>query len=61
MTALKTATFNNANNEIKKLEKDGLSEDMVKNTEVDIQELTDSFIKKIDEMLSAKEKEIMTV
>ena len=51
----------NANNEIKKLEKDGLSEDMVKNTEVDIQELTDSFIKKIDEMLSAKEKEIMTV
>ena len=51
----------NANNEIKKLEKEGLSEDLAKNTEVDIQELTDSFIKKIDEMLAAKEKEIMTV
>ncbi|WP_108866537.1 ribosome recycling factor [Aquimarina aquimarini] len=51
----------NANNEIKKLEKDGLSEDLAKNTEVDIQNLTDTYIKKIDEMLSAKEKEIMTV
>jgi len=51
----------NANNEIKKLEKDGLSEDLAKNTEVDIQSLTDNFIKKIDEMLVAKEKEIMTV
>ncbi|WP_103866466.1 ribosome recycling factor [Aquimarina sp. I32.4] len=51
----------NANNEIKKLEKDGLSEDLGKNTEVDIQNLTDAYIKKIDEMLSAKEKEIMTV
>ncbi|TPN86102.1 ribosome recycling factor [Aquimarina algicola] len=51
----------NANNEIKKLEKEGLSEDMAKNTEVDIQELTDTFIKKIDEMLNVKEKEIMTV
>jgi len=51
----------NANNEIKKLEKDGLSEDLAKNTEVDIQELTNNFIKKIDEMLVVKEKEIMTV
>ncbi len=51
----------NANNEIKKLEKDGLSEDMAKNTEVDIQELTDGYIKKIDDMLALKEKEIMTV
>jgi len=51
----------NANSEIKKLEKDGLSEDLAKNTEVDIQELTNSFIKKIDDMLSAKEIEIMTV
>ncbi len=51
----------NANNEIKKLEKDGLSEDLAKNTEMDIQQLTDTYIKKIDEMLGAKEKEIMTV
>lgn len=51
----------NANNEIKKLEKDGLSEDMAKNLEADIQELTDRYIKKIDEMHAVKEKEIMTV
>ena len=51
----------NANNEIKKLEKDGLSEDMSKNLELDIQEMTDKHIKKIDEMLAIKEKEIMTV
>jgi ribosome recycling factor len=51
----------NANNEIKKLEKEGLSEDLAKNTEVDIQTLTDTYIKKVDEMLSYKEKEIMTV
>ncbi|MAQ75998.1 MAG: ribosome recycling factor [Aquimarina sp.] len=51
----------NANNEIKRLEKEGLSEDLAKNTEVDIQELTDKYIKKIDEMLAVKEKEIMTV
>ncbi len=51
----------NANTEIKKLEKEGLSEDLAKNTEVDIQELTDGYIKKIDEMLASKEKEIMTV
>ncbi|MFC5047311.1 ribosome recycling factor [Aquimarina hainanensis] len=51
----------NANNEVKKLEKDGLSEDLAKNTEIDIQELTNAFIKKIDEMLTIKEKEIMTI
>ncbi|RZS98896.1 ribosome recycling factor [Aquimarina brevivitae] len=51
----------NANNDIKKLEKEGLSEDMAKNAEVDIQALTDKFIDKIDAMLAIKEKEIMTV
>lgn len=50
-----------ANNEIKKLEKEGLSEDLAKNMETDIQTLTNSHIKKIDEMLIVKEKEIMTV
>ncbi len=50
-----------ANNEIKKLEKEGLSEDLAKNTEADIQNMTDIHIKKIDEMLVVKEKEIMTV
>ncbi len=51
----------NANNEIKKLEKDGLAEDLCSNAEVDVQELTDTFIKKIDGILVQKEKEILTV
>lgn len=47
-----------ANNETKKVE---VSDDMKKNTEVEIQTLTDSFVKKIDELYVVKEKEIMTV
>lgn len=48
-----------ANTDIKKL--DGISEDMVKSSEQDVQNLTDSFIKKVDELLSVKEAEIMKV
>ncbi|MCC4211582.1 ribosome recycling factor [Leeuwenhoekiella parthenopeia] len=51
----------NANNEIKKLEKEGLAEDLCRNAEVDVQELTDIHIKRIDELLAVKEKEILTV
>ncbi|PHR85895.1 MAG: ribosome recycling factor [Leeuwenhoekiella sp.] len=51
----------NANNDIKKLEKDGLAEDMARNAEIDVQELTDTYIKKIDDLLAVKEKEILTV
>ena len=47
-----------ANNEVKKLE---VSDDMKKNIEVDIQQLTDDFVKKTEELLALKEKEIMTV
>ncbi len=47
-----------ANKEIKKLE---LSEDVISNAEVDIQEMTDSYIQRIDKALAAKEGEIMTV
>ena len=50
-----------ANNEIKKLEKDGVSEDVCKKAEADVQQLTDNFIKKVDELLSVKEAEIMKV
>lgn len=50
-----------ANTEIKKLEKDGTSEDICKSAEEDVQKLTDSYIKKIDEVLVAKEAEIMKV
>ncbi len=50
-----------ANTDIKKLEKDGTSEDACKSAEDDIQNLTNAFIKKIDELLVAKEAEIMKV
>ncbi len=46
------------NNELKKLD---ISEDMLANAEVDIQELTDKYSKKVDDMYLVKEKEIMTV
>ena len=48
----------NANNELKKLD---ISEDLLKNLEIDIQKMTDNHIHKIESSLAAKEKEIMTV
>ncbi|WP_027127444.1 ribosome recycling factor [Gelidibacter mesophilus] len=48
-----------ANNEIKKLE--DVSEDLQKNAELEVQQLTDKYVKRIDEALDLKEKEIMTV
>lgn len=50
-----------ANDEIKKLQKDGLSEDLAKDAEAEIQKLTDTFNKKIDTELSRKEQDIMTI
>ncbi len=51
-----------ANEELKKLEKEKhLSEDDAKKEHNEIQKITDSFIKKIDEVLANKEKEIMEV
>ncbi|RPI38046.1 MAG: ribosome recycling factor [Nitrospiraceae bacterium] len=51
-----------ANEELKKLEKnEHISEDEVKKEHDEIQKTTDSFIKKIDELLEHKEKEIMEV
>ncbi len=47
--------------QIKKLEKDGLSEDQAKDAEADIQEITDNFISLVEKHLAAKEKEIMSV
>ena len=47
---------------IKKLQKDGdISEDDQKRFESNVQEMTDKTIKKIDEILEHKEKDIMTV
>ncbi len=47
--------------QLKKAQKDGLTEDEVKDAEARLQKVHDKFIKKIDEMIAAKEKEIMTV
>lgn len=46
---------------LKKAVKDGLSEDNEKDAEEKLQKLHDRFIKKIDELLETKNKEIMTV
>ncbi len=46
---------------LKKAVKDGLSEDNEKDAELDLQKLHDKYIKKLDELLDAKNKEIMTV
>lgn len=51
-----------ANEALKKLEKDGsLSEDDLKHSLDEVQKLTDAYIKKVDETLQHKEKEIMEV
>lgn len=47
--------------QVKKLQKDGLSEDASKDGETTIQELTDKFISLVDKHIAAKEKEMMTV
>ncbi len=46
---------------IKKLQKNGLSEDVCKDAEKQVQELTDKYIALVDKHLASKEKEIMTV
>jgi len=50
-----------ANDEIKKLKNNGLSEDQAKDTETEVQKLTDNYITKVDTLIAAKEKDIMTV
>lgn len=50
-----------ANEAIKKLQKEGLPEDEAKGGETTVQKTTDGFIKKIDELTSAKEAEVMHV
>ena len=46
---------------LKKLQKDGLSEDMEKDQEAAVQKETDAAVKKVDELIAAKEKDILTV
>ncbi|MFN5416188.1 MAG: ribosome recycling factor [Flavobacteriia bacterium] len=46
---------------VKSLKNDGLSEDMVKDAEGQIQNYTNAAIKKVDDIVDAKEKDIMTI
>jgi ribosome recycling factor len=54
-------TRRDANEELKKLHKEGLPEDEMKKGELDIQKMTDDHIIKIDKIIEAKDKEILTV
>jgi ribosome recycling factor len=46
---------------LKKAIKDGLSEDNEKDAEAELQKLHDKYIKRVEDLLTEKEKEIMTV
>jgi ribosome recycling factor len=46
---------------LKDLKNDGLSEDLFKDAEEEIQQITNGFSKKVDELIDLKEKEIMTI
>ena len=50
-----------ANDELKKLQRDGLSEDLEKDAEDEVQKLTDKYTDKIEEIIDAKDKEIMKI
>lgn len=49
------------NEKFKKMELEGLSEDLRHDAEADVQKITDDFIKNIDDIIKQKEEEIMTV
>ncbi len=51
----------NTLDEIKKLKNDGLPEDDERRAQDKVQEITDDFVKKVEELIKEKEKEIMTV
>jgi len=50
-----------ANDEFKKMQKEGLSEDLAKDAEADIQKMTDQYTEKVESIVSAKEEDIMTI
>ena len=50
-----------SNEFIKKLTDDGVSEDEIRTGEDQIQKITDIYIKKVDELISIKEKELITI
>lgn len=50
-----------ANDELKKLQKQGLSEDIEKDKVDEVQKITDDYIGKVDKIIEGKEQDIMTV
>jgi ribosome recycling factor len=50
-----------ANDELKKMQKEGLAEDSVKDYQDKVQDLHDKYIKEVDEMAKFKEDDIMTI
>jgi len=50
-----------ANDELKRMQKEGLSEDLEKNAEDEVQKLTDKHTEKIDSILEIKEADIMKI
>ncbi|HEY1008518.1 MAG: ribosome recycling factor [Daejeonella sp.] len=50
-----------ANEKIKRTKGEGVSDDEIKTGEGEVQKLTDGYIVKIDKLMEAKEKDIMTV
>lgn len=49
------------NDSLKQLQKDGASEDLVKDAEADVQNLTNAYTSKIDKLVEVKEVDIMTI
>lgn len=54
-------TRRECNEELKRMKKNGLSEDLEKDAETEVQKITDEFTKKVDAMFIVKEKDILTV
>ena len=50
-----------SNDQLKELQNEGLSEDIEKDSEAEVQKMTDNYSKKVDTLVKAKEKDIMTI
>ncbi len=50
-----------SNEELKKMKKDGLAEDIEKDAETEVQKLTDKYSNIVDEHIAKKEKDILTI
>ena len=50
-----------ANDDLRKLEDEGLSEDREKSAEDEVQEMTNDYSKKVESILEVKEKDLMTI